>query len=422
MLLRSTAVVCLLTLPFAVQAAPQKVSIPVGKEGELDVLVRVIAPAARAAAVNDAGDWLAVAHHVKFKDAHVSLFRLDKTGQPSAPILLKLPRPEGFAKYDNYALAVTFHPTLPLLYVWQDAALPKKTNNDPLPITAEDQAAFKQFDHLLIYSLATDKPELLTNLCRGIDYGYSLPGAGLAVDLAGERLYIPNIRNLRAGTQTVVGSFVLDSEGLPVPGDGKQLPKGTRSERIIALNAARDAGKLTPQKIAPFNGDAFPDLPSGCGFGFVPVSRDKVFIGGYHTSGVLTWDPDNAKANLSSFHIVDYEYTESRLTAHPTLPLLFVTSARNSAVSRFEHVDGNLTLLPQRAILASAYVFSAPAVLGRSNRLAVGGRNKMHVLNLTEDGFFKGDRIDVAMGNQDIQALAYSAKHDRLYVPVEKPK
>jgi hypothetical protein len=46
----------------------------------------------------------------------------------------------------------------------------------------------------------------------------------------------------------------------------------------------------------------------------------------------------------------------------------------------------------------------------------------LHLLNLTDDGFFKGDRTDVVIGNQDVEALAYSGKHDRLYVPVEKPK
>src|SRR3954453_4948686 len=97
--LRLVPLLGLLTLVSTVRAEP-KVMLPEVPDSAIENLVRVVAPAARCAAVSEDGAWLAFGHHAKHPAAQVSLYRLDKEGKPAAaPVALKLPKPEGLSKY-----------------------------------------------------------------------------------------------------------------------------------------------------------------------------------------------------------------------------------------------------------------------------------------------------------------------------------
>src|SRR5262245_9135539 len=83
-------------------------------------VVPLVAPGATCAAAGDGAGLVAVGQKVS-KEAQVSLFRLDAQGQPgAAPVVVKLPKPPALAARETYPLSLVFHPSLPLLYVWQD--------------------------------------------------------------------------------------------------------------------------------------------------------------------------------------------------------------------------------------------------------------------------------------------------------------
>jgi len=150
-------------------------------------VVPLIAPAAYCAAAGDALGMVAVGHKVD-KQARLSLFRLNAKGKPAgAPLVVKLPKPAILAARDTYPLSLAFHPTLPLLYVWQEV---EGLKGDPVP---PDEPAWKDFDHLLIYSLEK-APELLVALCRGPLFHTGNVAGSLGLDVGNGLLYIPNLR------------------------------------------------------------------------------------------------------------------------------------------------------------------------------------------------------------------------------------
>ena len=55
---------------------------------------------------------------------------------------------------------------------------------------------------------------------------------------------------------------------------------------------------------------------------------------------------------------------------------------------------------------------------GKVNRIAVGERNKVYVIALDKQGMFTGATQAHAVNKDNVHALAYSKKHDRLYVAV----
>jgi hypothetical protein len=383
--------------------AQLRVQIPAAKPSKLDYVVPVVAPAARAAAVSDTAGWLAIAHRARHQDAHVTLLRLGADGHPSgAPLAVKLPRPTTLAKYPNYPLGLAFHPKLPLLYVWQDISLPKDAKGVPLPVAVADRTGWEQFDHLLIYGLEKKQPELLAGLCRGEAFSYGLPDGSLGLDATGRRLYVSNVRVPKAASgQTVVGCYDLDAKGMPA----------------TALEST-DQKALPPHHVAPPNQDAFPTHPTGCGFGFVPVGRDAVLFGGYYSTALVLWRPEDRARRLFSFTL---HQSHRRFVAagHPSLPIVYVSNLITPEAYCFEHVEGNLTLVPQHADFAADILVSGPVVLARKGKVAFGSRHRVLLVNLDKDGRFLPSGAEMAVNNPQVEALAYSVRHDRLYVAVE---
>jgi hypothetical protein len=391
-------------------------------------VVPVVAPAASCAAVGDAASVVAVGHKVD-KQAQLSLFRLDAAGKPAdKPVVVKLPKPATLAQRDTYPLSLAFHPTLPLLYVWQDV---EGLKGDPVPPA---DPAWKDFDHLLIYAVDGAAPELLLSLCRGDRFHTGNLAGSLHLDLPHGRLFVPNLRfgmkNPPEGA--AVGWFSLDGDGLPVAGDDEPArvappvapakAAADRPARLAVLRAAVAAGKPV---------GAFRHTPNGiygfhwypCGVGFIPFSRDVFIVCG--PFGPVTWNLADRRARAQVFLMpVNFvTYYCSRIVSHPTLPVVFASMVGYEWVHRVEHAEGYLTLTPQVVKLDGATLRTPPVVLGKRNLVAFGGPGAVYLAAIDAQGKFKDEAgMQVTVAATTAEGLAYSEKFDRLYVAVEKGK
>jgi hypothetical protein len=392
-------------------------------------VVPLVALGARSAAVSDSLGMVAIGQTVN-KDAQLSLFRLDAQGKPTAaaPVVVKLPKPAALAQRDTYPLSLAFHPSLPLLYVWQDV---KALDGDPPPPT---DPAWKDLDHLLIYALDGAAPELLLSLCRGSLFHTGNVAGSLGLDVTNGRLYVPNLRlgAKNPPDHAALGWFSLDADGLPVAGDDeptKAVPVATvakaaadRAARLTVLRAAVTAGKPvgafrhTPEKTYGFSW-----FPSGAGF--VPVTRDLFIACGPY--GPVTWDGSDRRARAQVFlmpvNFVSYYCT--RIAGHPTLPVVYAGMVGYSWAHRVEHADGYITLAPQVVLLEGCTLKTPPVVLAKRNLVAWGGPNAVYLAAIDAEGKFKdtpGSQVNVM--NPVVEGLAYSEKFNLLYVAVEKLK
>lgn len=420
-----------LFLAAGLAAGQTKVRIPTTEDGTIENLIKVEAPLANNSAVSDRLGLIAFAHDAKHVDAQVSLRKLDAAGTPGEPVLLKLPKPAGLAKYPSYATGLAFHPTQPLLYVWQDVEMPKDERRIPQPLSAPDNAAMNEFDHLLIYNLEKPVPELLVGLCRAPDFSFARPVGCVAVDATGERLYVPNVSVERRPAETTIASYVLwadgmavvgqPEEGKPAPGTEKPTPEG-RVAHIAAIQAASKANKQAlPQRTCPGNGYAFySDSAVGSGVGFVPIARDIVITGAYHATALVSWTPEDRTCKMVHYRLQSH-YSYKWPVGHPTLPLVFIAENGDRHLYRFELADGNPTLVPQRAEIEGANLSSNPALMAKSKKIAVGSQHRVVVIGLDDNGRFKAERKQQAL-HSIARTLCYSEKFDRLYVAVEKEK
>ncbi len=422
-------IACLVIFALAATARGEaKVTVPAVPDAPIENVVPVVAPLARSAVVNDALGLLVIAHHAKYAEAQLTFFRLDpKDGQPGQPMLLKLPKPAGLVNYPTYVTGLAFHPKLPLLYVWQDIEFPKDDQRAPLPLAAADAQAMAEFDHLLIYDMDKPQPALLASMARGSRYAYSRMAGSLAVDPAGDRLYIPNIASTSkhpalAKNLTTIGSYVLHPDGLPLIGPlpGGNAPfNGDRAAHLAAIGADRAA---LPQRIAPESGVQFyGETAVGSGIGFVPLGRDIVWTGAYHHNALVSWTPENRQCRIQCYRLAS-NHTYKLPAGHPNLPLVYLSDLGSPYLYRFQHAEGNFTLLPQRAELEGVHLMSAPVVLAKPKKVAVGGTHRLYLVSVDEKGRFKPERRQMLVGNRSVEAVAYSDKFDRIYVGVEKRK
>jgi hypothetical protein len=428
---RSWVFVMLAALGAAPRAAAGEVTVklaPVALE-QVPYVVPLVAPGARCVAAGD-GLGLAAAGQKAGKDAQMSVFRLDAQGKPAgAPAVVKLPKPAALAARETYPLSLMFHPSLPLLYVWQDVEALK---GDPLPPV---DPAWNDLDHLLIYALDGPAPQLLLSLCRGPQFQTGNVAGSLCLDVADGRLYVPNLRfgaNNPPDKGGGVGWFALAGDGLPVAGDDEPAQAeppaapakaaADRPARLAALRALVAAGKPvgafrhTPPE--SYGLGAYP-----CGAGFLPVGRDVFVTCGY--LGPMTWNLADRRARCQVFLMpVNFvSYYGTRLAPHPHLPVLYVTAAGYPYVYRVEHVDGLVTLAPQVLTLEAAAPKTPPVVLCKRNLVAWGTEGAVYLAGIDAEGRFKAEKGEqVNVPSTAVAELAYSERFDRLYVAVEKPK
>jgi hypothetical protein len=392
--------------------AQEPIKLPPARDGKLPNLVPVTAPSATCAAISETLGWLAFGHDRKFPDAHVSLVRLDAKGNPAAySTSFKLPRPDALVKHANYPLSLAFHPKLPLLYVWQDIEL--NFTNPPGP----QHPDLNKFDHLLIYSVAKDAPELVVSLCRGPDYNYGAQGGAVRLDSNGSYLYVPNLHEPKNPGSWQFGRFALDDAGLPkLDAKDAALPPPARAKRLAELNAAKPLlpHQLTPQEYIV----SFPFNSAGSALDFVPIDKDVVIAAGWN--GQITWRPEDKRVTINT---VSYRHSgNKKMILHPHLPVIFTSIINSDVIYRVEHAEGYPTLLPQAYVLADAAIFSPPAILNKGARLVVGGRNRLYLVDLDAQGRCRPEVTQVRVFNSAVMALVYSERYDRLYVSVEVSK
>ena len=396
-------------IPFA-NAQPQ-VTLPAPKLGSVPNLVQVAVPPAYSMALSETHGLLAFTHDRTYPDVHVSLVKLDAKGNP-APYCTswKLPRPETLVKVDTYAVGATFHPKLPLLYVWQDMGL-----NNAAPLTAQPPG-WNLFDHLVIYNVAKEPPELVVALCRGEELHFGVSGGGLAVDPAGEFLYVPNVADAKSRFLHL-GRLRLDPDGLPIADDADlKLPLPARIKKLAERNLAKG---LPPAQITPVEYQ-FTLLMGGAGGGhsFHVVSKEAVISAGHY--GVITWRPNDKQAAMQSLPVKGAGH--QLLTLHPTLPLIFVTTANTDSFYRVAHAEGHLSLLPTQLTLPETRLFSTPMVFDKGTRVAVGGHYHVYIVPLDGEGNAQPSVTKVPVLSPNVRALVYSPRFDRLYVGVEVSK
>lgn len=387
------------------------------KDGTIPNLVPVPAPEARCGALSEAHGLLAFGHDVSHPSAHVSLVRLDAKGNPAPyAVSWKLPRPEALikAKLDHFPTGLAFHPKLPLLYVWQDITLPYA--GPPANLSPEA----RQFDHLVIYNVAKDPPELVAALCRGFDYYlHGQQGGAVAVGPDGGHLYVPSLRAPKNPGIQHFARFALDADGLPDLGekDGK-LPLPQRLKRLAELNAApvpfQPAEKTPTEYVYIFPGHGY-----GCGHSFLPVGRDVILAGSTH--GVVVWRPGDKVVTLSAVPLRKADHV--LLAGHPELPLVYATAALpTDSLFRVAHADGYPTLLPEQWVLPEAKLSSPPAVFEKGRAVAVGGQYHVYRFRLDGEGRPTGDVVRARVLSPQVRALTYSPRFDRLYCGVELSK
>ena len=180
---------------------------------------------------------------------------------------------------------------------------------------------------------------------------------------------------------------------------------------------------VLPQRVTPINGEIAPDVPgASTGHGFVPLSRDLVLFGGGHDVALATWQPEDRRVRLNLVQ-PSGGYRYHYPTGHPTLPVVYIVVINSPYLYRIEHVDGQPTLAPQHIdVLRQQPLHSPPVVMAKHNLLALGGHLRILLVPLDAKGRIQPERTQVLIGNQPVQALAYSARFDRLYVGVEKGK
>ncbi len=389
----------------------------------------LIAPGAKCAAVGEAVARVAIGQTVN-KEAQLSLFPIDDLGKlAGAPIFLTLPKPATLAQRETYPLSLAFHPTLPLLYVWQDV---KALDGDPVPPV---DPAWKDFDHLLIYSVQKAAPELLLSLCRGPTFQTGNVAGSLCLDVGSGRLYVPNLRFGEKNPPDKgggVGWFALAGDGLPVAGDEEpakveppaSLTKAVadRPVRLAALRTLVTAGKpLGAFRHTPADAYGFGGLPSGAGF--LPISRDVFITCGY--LGPMTWNLADRRSRCQVFLMpVNFvSYYTTRIAGHPTLPVVFASIVGYPYAHRVEHAEGHMTLAPQVLHMEGCVLKTPPVVLSKRNLVAFGGPTAIYLAAIDAEGKFKdAPGVQVNVPVTIAESLAYSEKFDRLYVAVEKVK
>lgn len=375
--------------------------------GEPEFVRKVSTASAFAAVVSDVAGVLVVAHAPQptytqvlpeqfpiTDDADLSVFRLDAQGEVGAATPIRLPRDPKLADRRHYPLAVAVHPKLPLLYVWQDVVSPATkagAKNEP----SVDPAA-AGFKHLHIYDLAANPPKLVQSACSGESFSLGNSAAGIAVDRRGSRLFLPNLRRkVKTGLASMIGYIQLTADGLPA------------DDTPAAYEAA---AKTTLYGETP------------CGLGYYDVSDGVTIV--CAGLGPCTWDEGNRRGQLNMLTFfpsvgAGYRY---RMAVHPTSSTVYLTGLGSSNVYRVEHVDGYFTMWPQRGQLDGLLITSPPVVVDKRPLVACSSVGKLHLVKLDADGYFTGERTDVALTSRKVEALAYSAKYDRLYATYEEVK
>ena len=366
-----------------------------------NAVLQVAAPAALCMAESDGLEWLAIGVRGT-NDRSVSIYSLDAAGalKPGDPMKLQLPCPAPLAAFPNYPLDVAFHPVKPLLYVWQDI-----DSQNVSKAVIENKAVFEGFDHLLVYSNKDGKAELVGGFARGTEFSFAHTRGVIAISPEGRRLFMSNLEIFGKG-ESAIGYYDLDAGGMPkpvpVPIAGSLDGHGLNEYEMQYRPAFINVNHLTVGVASR---------------GMVAATREVVLLS--NAQGVALWDTVNRRAPLGScpfYGFSAYVY----LGGHPSLPVVYGAAINLSALFCMAHVEGYLTQLPEFTDIPGAQFQSAPVPMPGLNGLAIGGVQQVYLLPLNAQGKFAGPAESVPVKSDAVKTVAFSVKHARLYVPVEK--
>ncbi|MFW6059354.1 MAG: hypothetical protein ACODAQ_04190 [Phycisphaeraceae bacterium] len=438
-LMRVMIGVALLT---ALAPAVQPVQAQADEAPALEDVVRYVPAAdARAMAVHDERGILVVAH-VHEGAGRLSVFALDDleatgdgndeeeqeqqeeqgdNGAAEALLTLDLPRADALAKHAHAPLALTFHPELPVLYVWRDIA-------EDVEIEADSDAeaqVFEHLDHLLIYQLEGEGEQLnlarADAFCHGERFAYAQQRASLAVSGDGERLFLPNMvdldEDIATQNQGAIGYFDLDEQGMPAP---VPVPiEGTLDGYGINEYEMEIRAEWVYTGVPYYNRPRWVRLnrlPTGTGF-FAPTKRTLIFGSG---AGFGLWDTVDRRGALSEVSLIDIK--SPLLVGHPTLPMLYVASHSGNRIAHMPHVHGFPTMVPTVDSYPGTSFRAIPVVLHRPRHvLAIGGRNHLRLVGLDANGAFTDQRAHVPVPTEGpVLAVACSPQRGRIYVAADE--
>lgn len=381
-------------------------------------------PEARALAVHDELGLLVVGHREADR-ARLAVFELDEQGavrSADEPGAIELPRPEALSDYRHEPLALTFHPELPMLYVWQDIA-----GFDDEADDFEDtrETVYEQFHHLLVFEADDEGLTLEGEYLADERLAFGQDEAALSVSRDGERLFLPNFYGRKDGNSRWrggIGYFDLDEHGrlepVPIPVEDSLDGRGINEFEMkleptfVYIGFRRRYVDNEPWRYM----HRLPTRPA-----FAPTRRVVIF--GTRT-GIGLWDTQNRQQALSEINVAGLSGGDNYVAGHPRLPLIYASAHNGHGVLRIEHVEGFPTLLPELTEVGeaeSATFRSAPVVIdGEHHGLAIGSADRTHLLALDDAGRLTGDHhaLDTPSPGP-VRALAYSPRHDRLYVAVE---
>jgi hypothetical protein len=372
-------------------------------------LTQVIVPDANCAAVNDAASMLVVGRK-GMDEKHLAVFRLGADGQPAGePSWVTLPKPEVLAPNANYPLGLLFHPRLPLLYVWQDVNGPPPEKQEKNPEFAD----YLEFEHLVIYAIKDGALELVHTGAHGSGFHCGLNGGTVGLDFEAKNLFLPNAQG-ETHTEASIGIYALDDDGLP--GEASEVTSDKSAKKaVMTTNVSKSPNKkairavVLPKKLRTNR-----YYPSGSGWF---AGSEAMLMGGY--SGCMISDFHNGGLRQTWFGLADLAGL-CVLSGHPTLPAVYLCLQDHNHLFVIAHANGYLTLLPQVATVTGAHLIGTPVVLAKQSRLAIGDTKSLHLLGLGADGKLDGKDQHLKLACALAKGLAYSEKHDRLFVAVDK--
>jgi len=369
-------------------------------------VTQVVVPDAMCAAVSDAASLLIVGQR-SVNERHLAVFHLDADGRPTGePTGITLPKPEAIAGSLSFPVGLLFHPKLPILYVWQDVALPAGK-------TPPDLTKFAEFDHLLTYAIKDGALELVQTGARGPGFHCGLNTGTIGLDYGMKNLFVPNAQGATYD-EAGIAFYALDEEGIPSDTPEGANEKGARAPEMT-INKSKNPAKKAIRVVAlPKNLRTNHYFPSGAGWF---AGSEAMLMGGY--SGCMMTDLHDGGLRQTWFGLPD-RIGPCTLAGHPKLPEVYLCLQDNLQLAAIAHANGYLTLLPQLANVTGAHFTGIPVVLTGQSRLAVGDTKALHLLGLQADGRFDGKDERLTLPCFSVRGLAYSEKHGRLFVAVDK--
>ena len=336
-------------------------------------------------ALNERAGLLAIGDCPGEKNGRISLYHLDSKGglKQSEPLRYQLPLLAAAKDIMIHPQGLALHPSLPLLYLWQDAAAVEYN------VSYQDKIK-DELDHLLIFSITPTALNPVFQGARGAAFAFAQTRAMIALDPDGQRLFIPNI-NTPNDRNPAIGFYDLGTNGLPREFNGTLEPTWIDVKNCVNNHPA--------------------------GAGFLPISKQRLLFMGIQ--GPAVWNIENRLAPINAFSFHFMRARNNLIAGHPVLPVFY--GAGNDSCFGMEHADGFPTQRPWHLRIPRAVFSSPPTVMSsQPSFLALAAPQTLWFIPLDSAGRFNGQPESIPINASFLRALAYSPRFDRLYLPIEQ--